>query len=159
MKRLLLTTAAFLCFTHPASALENSAAVKVTPLLKTSTSWDGKPIAYPPGQAEVTALIVEIAAGEQTGWHEHPVPSFAYVLEGTLEVTRGTGETRLLRPGDTLAEVVDSLHNGRAMDGKAVKLFVLYTGAAGQALTIAHPECAPPAGQDKPMCKEVLTSK
>lgn len=149
MKQLLLATALLISIARPASALDNSAAVTVTPLLKTTTSWDGKPIVYPQGQAEVTALIVEIKAGGQTGWHEHPVPSFAYVLEGTLEVTRGTGEVKLLHAGDTLAEVVSTLHTGRAVDGKSVKLLVLYTGAVDKKLTLAHPEFVP-ATQDAP---------
>jgi quercetin dioxygenase-like cupin family protein len=138
-----LALAAVLAWAGPASALDNSASVKVTPLLKTSTSWDGKPLVYPQGQAEVTALIVEIAAGGETGWHEHSVPSFAYVLEGTLEVTQGDGKTRQLHVGDTLPEVVQTLHNGRALGDKPVKLFVLYTGTVNQPLTFAHPEFAP----------------
>jgi quercetin dioxygenase-like cupin family protein len=145
MKHHILALAAMLAWAHPACALDNSASVKVTPLLKTSTSWDGKPLVYPAGQAEVTALIVEIAAGGQTGWHEHSVPSFAYVLEGTLEVTQGNGATCQLHAGDTLPEVVQTLHNGRALGGKPVKLFVLYTGTVTQPLTFAHPEFAPPA--------------
>ncbi|CAN7693904.1 cupin domain-containing protein [Pseudoduganella sp. LjRoot289] len=150
MRLLFLATAILFSASQTASALDNSAAVKVTPLLKTTTSWDAKPIVYPQGQAEVTALIVEIAAGQQTGWHEHPVPSFAYVLEGTLEVTRSTGATKLLHAGDTLAEVVSTLHSGRAMDGKSVKLLVLYTGAVDGKLTIAHPEFTPSASTPAP---------
>jgi quercetin dioxygenase-like cupin family protein len=138
-----LALATVLAWAGPASALDNSASVKVTPLLKTSTSWDGKPLVYPQGQAEVTALIVEIAAGGQTGWHEHSVPSFAYVLEGTLEVTQGDGKTRLLHPGEILPEVVQTLHNGRALGDQPVKLFVLYTGIVNQPLTFAHPEFVP----------------
>ncbi|MCS0581895.1 cupin domain-containing protein [Massilia pinisoli] len=145
MKFQFLALAAMLAWVHPASALDNSASVKVTPLLKTSTSWDGKPLVYPKGQAEVTALIVEIAAGGQTGWHEHSVPSFAYVLEGTLEVTQGNGATCQLHAGDTLPEVVQTLHNGRALGDKPVKLFVLYTGTVNQSLTLAHPEFVPPS--------------
>jgi quercetin dioxygenase-like cupin family protein len=145
MKHHILALAAMLAWAHPACALDNSASVKVTPLLKTSTSWDGKPLVYPAGQAEVTALIVEIAAGGQTGWHEHSVPSFAYVLEGTLEVTQGNGATCQLHLGDTLPEVVQTLHNGRALGDHPVKLFVLYTGTVNQPLTSAHPEFTPPA--------------
>ena len=121
-------------------ALDSSPAVKVTPLLKMRTSWDGKPIVFPAGQAEVTALIVEIAADAQTGWHEHPVPSFAYVLEGSLEVKRKTGEIAVLHAGDVLPEVVNTFHNGRSLEGKPVRLMVIYAGAVGTPLTIAHPE-------------------
>lgn len=145
MKHLLLASAVLLGATQCAHALDNSATVKVTPLMKTSSSWDAKPITYPAGAAEVTALIVEIAAGGQTGWHEHQVPSFAYVMEGTLEVTRATGETKVLHVGDVLPEVVNTLHNGRALDGKAVKLLVLYTGSSDKKLTVAHPEFVPAA--------------
>jgi quercetin dioxygenase-like cupin family protein len=143
MKHLLVATAVLFGAIQSAHALDNSAAVKVTPLMKTSASWDAKPIAYPAGQPEVTALIVEIAAGGQTGWHEHQVPSFAYVMEGTLEVTRATGETKVLHVGDMLPEVVDTLHNGRALEGKSVKLLVLYTGSSEKKLTVAHPEFVP----------------
>lgn len=146
MKRIFAaTTVLALCLPLTVRALDNSAAVKVTPLLKTTSSWDGKALVYPEGAAEVTSLIVEIAADGQTGWHEHPVPSFAYVMEGTLEVTRKTGETKVLHVGDVLPEVVGTLHNGRALEGKPVKLLVMYTGAAGKPLTIAHPELNQPA--------------
>ncbi|UGQ46955.1 cupin domain-containing protein [Massilia endophytica] len=76
MKRFVLASAVLFYFAHPAGALENSA----------TSSWDGKAIAYPQGQAEV---------------------------------------------GD-----------------KAVKLFVVYTGAAGGTLTIAHPEFKAAARQE-----------
>ncbi|HAT33991.1 MAG TPA: cupin domain-containing protein [Janthinobacterium sp.] len=150
MKRILIAATVF-AFSLPfsARALDNSAMVKVTPLQKTSNSWDGKAVVYPAGQAEVTTLMVELAAGGETGWHEHPVPSFAYVLEGTLEVRRQTGETKIVHTGEMLAEVVNTPHNGRALDGKPVKLLVLYTGSAGGKLSVPHPEMnvAPVAGQ------------
>ncbi|MDD4907113.1 MAG: cupin domain-containing protein, partial [Methylobacter tundripaludum] len=75
-----------LCWPLAVSALNENTALKVTPLLKTTTSWDGKPIVYPKGQSEVTALIVEIAPEGETGWHEHPVPSLGYIMEGELEL-------------------------------------------------------------------------
>ena len=143
MKKLLLATAFLVCLPFSAHALDNSSAVKVTPLLKTTTSWDGKPIVYPQGQAEVTMLIIEFAPGAQTGWHEHPVPSFAYILEGSLEVTLGTGEKKQLHAGDSAAEVVNTLHNGRALDGKSVKLLVMYAGTVDKTLTLSRPDFTP----------------
>src|SRR5437870_5229133 len=91
-----------------AFALENSASVKVTPVLKATQSWDGTPLAYPQGQTEITGLIVEVAPGGETGWHLHPIPSFGMLLEGTLEVMLKDGRVKHLRAGDALAEVVDT---------------------------------------------------
>jgi quercetin dioxygenase-like cupin family protein len=123
-----------------ALALDNAAAVKVTPLLKTASSWDGAPIVYPEGQAEITGLLVEIAPGGETGWHEHPVPSFGMVLEGTLEVTLKSGRVKRLHAGEALAEVIDTLHNGRSVGAQPVKIVVFYAGAVGKTLTVNHPE-------------------
>jgi quercetin dioxygenase-like cupin family protein len=122
-----------------AGALEETVAVKVTPVLKTQRSWDGQPLVYPAGQAEVTGLIVELAPGGETGWHQHPVPSFAYILSGTLEVTQKNGQVKRLEAGEALAEVVNVWHNGRAVGNQPVKLVVFYAGAVGQGLTVKAP--------------------
>lgn len=127
-----------------AQALDNSDDVKVTPLLKTTRSWNGNPIVYPEGQAEITGLLVEIAPGAETGWHEHPVSSFGMMLEGVLEVTLKSGEIKHLQSGDALAEVVDTLHNGRNVGTQPVKIVVFYAGAVGKPLTIKHPEMDSP---------------
>jgi len=118
-----------------AAALDPSGTVQVTPLLKTTTSWNGQPLAYPTEPAEVTGLLVEIAPGGETGWHKHPVPSFALVLEGTLEVTLQDGSVNHLEAGEALAEVVNTLHNGRNVGTVPAKLAVFYTGVRGQPVT------------------------
>ena len=122
-----------------ALALEASKAVRVTPLLQTTTTWAGKPLAWPQGKAELTALRVEIASGEKTGWHTHAVPSFAVMLEGTLEVRLEDGRVKRLEAGDVLAEVVDTKHSGRNIGKGPVKLIVFYTGLQGQAHTARTP--------------------
>jgi quercetin dioxygenase-like cupin family protein len=123
-----------ICF--DAWALDPAPGVRVTPLLKETTSWDGKPIVYPQGEAQVTSLFIEIAPGAETGLHYHPVPSFAYVLEGTLEVTADDGRVKRLHAGDALAEVVNRPHNGRNVGTVPVRLVVFYTGAVGSQLTV-----------------------
>jgi quercetin dioxygenase-like cupin family protein len=120
-------------------AVDENAAVKVTPLLKTTEGWDGKQIAYPEGQAELTALLVEIAPGESTGWHQHPVPSFAFLLEGMLEITLMDGRIKRMQAGEALSEVTDTLHIGRAVSKTPVKIVVFYAGAVGKALTVNQP--------------------
>lgn len=137
-----------LCRPFAASALNENTTPKVTQLLKTTTSWDGKQIVFPKGQGEVTSLIVEIAPHSETGWHEHPVPSFAYIMEGELELKRATGEIKFLYAGDVLPESVGVLHNGRNISEKPVKILVFYMGEVGAKLSVAHPEFIPPPSPD-----------
>ena len=139
LARILITLVVLLGVSRPAAALDPTAAIRVTPLLKTTTSWNGRPLAYPAGQAEVTALQIEIAPGAETGWHEHPVPSFGLVLAGELEVTLKDGQVKRLHAGDALAEVVDTPHSGRNVGSEPVKLIVFYAGAVGQPLTRKAP--------------------
>ena len=124
-----------LLFPAGALALDASAAIKVTPIVKGTASWNGKPVVYPQGQAEITGMMIEIAPGAETGWHGHPVPSFGVVLEGTLEVTLKDGRKKRVGPGEGLIEVVSTLHNGRNIGTVPVKLIVFYAGAVGKALS------------------------
>jgi quercetin dioxygenase-like cupin family protein len=129
-------------------ALDATIGVTVTPFARETDSWDSKAIVYPEGKGEMTALFVELAPGAQTGWHSHPTPSFANVLEGSLEVTLDDGRVKCLKRGDVLAEVVNRSHNGRNAGDVPVKLVVFYTGAVGTPLTLRDQDCAPaPAAQ------------
>ena len=130
---------AALVFPLAAFALDPATAVKVTPLIKTGNSWNGTPIAYPAGEAELTGLVIEIAPGGETGWHLHPVPSFGMILQGTLEITLRDGRVKRLSGGEGFAEVVNTEHNGRNVGDIPVRLVVFYAGAAGQALTLSKP--------------------
>lgn len=146
--RLILLIA--LCGPFATPALEQKTTPKVTQLLKTTTSWDGKQIVFPKGQGEVTSLIVEIAPHSETGWHEHPVPSFAYIMKGDLELKLATGEVKSLHAGDVLPESVGVLHNGRNMSKKPVKILVFYMGEVGAKLSIPHPEFVPQPSPNLP---------
>jgi quercetin dioxygenase-like cupin family protein len=119
-----------------AHALEQSASVKATTILKTDSSWNGAPLAYPDGKPEITGMLIEIAPGGETGWHLHPVMSFGMVLEGDLQVQLKSGETKRFKAGDGLAEVVNTLHNGRNVGDGTVKLIVFYAGSVGGKLTV-----------------------
>ena len=123
-----------------ARGLDKSEAITVTQLLKTSDSWDHQPIVYPEGTPEVIGSVVEIPPGSETGWHQHSAPSFAMVLEGTLEVALKNRKVKRLQAGDALAEVVNTLHNGRNVGSIPVKLIVFYVGHVGQTLTVKQEE-------------------
>ncbi|HEY0256296.1 MAG TPA: cupin domain-containing protein, partial [Candidatus Methylacidiphilales bacterium] len=86
--------------------------MKIKTLLKTSTNWTGQKISFPKNQAEITALLIEMAPGEQTGWHQHPVPLFGYMLSGSLTIELADGTSCVHRAGKAASEGVNLVHNG-----------------------------------------------
>ena len=109
----------------------------VTPIRKTTTTTDGRKVAYPKTEMpEVTAITVEIPVGGETGWHTHPVPVYAYVLAGELGVEMENGGNYSFKEGDAIVEVVNMAHNGRNTGKMPVKLVVFYTGVEGSPNTI-----------------------
>ena len=133
-------------------ATDYAAAVKVTRLLKTSTDAAGRPIAYPKsedGQAEVTALLVEMPPGSQTGWHKHPLGCIGYLIEGELEVTLAGGRVNKIKAGEALCEVVDLDHNGVNRGSVPAKLVMFVLGTKdGGPFTVKT--AAPEADAKKP---------
>jgi quercetin dioxygenase-like cupin family protein len=132
--KLALPLALFLSaqFAHAAE----SAPVAVTTILKSDKTWDGKSISYPEGKAEVTGVLIEFAPGAVADWHSHPILSFGVMLEGELEVQLKNGQTKTIKKGETLMEVVNTLHRGRNVGKGPVKLVMFYTGVAGQGVTV-----------------------
>lgn len=108
----------------------------VTTLKKTSVTEDGQPIVYPrSNQPEVTAMVLELPVGGETGWHQHAYPLYVYVLTGTLTVTLDTGAAKVFREGDAIIEVVNRSHNGVNTGSVPVKLVVFVTGEQGVSIT------------------------
>lgn len=101
-------------------------------LKKTTVTANGQKIIYPAtDNAEVTAMLVEIPPGGETGWHKHLSPVYAYLLSGGLEVEMDGGVTFRYSSGQAVIEVVDAFHNGRNRGKEPVKLVVLYLGIQG----------------------------
>jgi quercetin dioxygenase-like cupin family protein len=138
MNKKLLAGVLTLALSACATTQNNKApSISSTQLIKTTTTWDGKALVYPGNdQAQVTALMIEIPVNGETGWHRHPVPSFAMILEGTLDVMLKDGSVNHLKAGDPLVEVVDTAHNGRNTGDVPVKIMVFYAGTVNSVLTI-----------------------
>jgi len=105
-------------------------------LLSTSETIIAQPFAYPEGEARITAAIVTMLPGKETGWHHHEVPLFAYILEGELIVDYGADGTKLYRAGDSLIEAFKTRHNGKNTGTVPVRLIAVFAGAEGAANTV-----------------------
>jgi quercetin dioxygenase-like cupin family protein len=69
-----MNTAVFAEGYHPSVQIDEN--------LSTTKTWDGASIQYPSGTARVTGAIITLPPGTETGWHMHPVPCLALILEG-----------------------------------------------------------------------------
>ena len=135
------------CWPLSARCADYQSGVSATVLKKTGVTGNGQHIAYPvTDKAEVTAMTVDLAVGAETGWHSHPIPVYAYVVAGTIDVELEGGQVITYRPGDAIIEVVNTLHNGRNRGSEAVRLAVFYTGIEG-APNVIKPVAPQPGGR------------
>lgn len=110
-------------------------------LLETDRTVVGESLAYPGGApATVTAQVVVIQPGESTIWHKHPVPLYAYMLEGELTVDYGPHGPRTFRAGDSFMEAMDVWHQGRNTGAGPVRILAVYMGAPGLPLVERKPD-------------------
>ncbi|MBT4519037.1 MAG: cupin domain-containing protein [Halieaceae bacterium] len=109
--------------------------ITASELLKTRSSWDGGSFSYPPGKAEVTAVVLALDENQITPFHCHPVPTMGFVLEGSIEVETAQGDKTLLEQGAPVVEVMRTLHRGKAVNG-AVKIVVFYAGSTAMPNTV-----------------------
>ena len=126
-----ILSAIFLAMSLAFAQAENATAIKPTveTVLETATTIIGQPIAYPAGAAQVTAAIVTIPPGGETGWHLHAVPLFGYMLDGELTVDYGTKGTHVYKVGDALMEAMNWPHNGMNRGSVPVRILAVYIGA------------------------------
>lgn len=111
----------------------------VQPLFATNKTVMDEPIVYPSATpAKLTAAIITMLPGAETGWHTHTVPLTGFVLEGDLTVDYRDKGPRTYHTGDAFAESMSIPHNGHNDGSKPMRLFAVYIGAEGIAPTIAE---------------------
>ena len=135
---ILLALAVLVGSSYRAATREDTSA-----LISTGKTVLGQTFSYPAGApAKVTAAIVTMLPGEQTGWHKHDVPMFGYILEGEITVDYGAAGTR--RKGDALVEAIDVAHNGRNTGDGNARILAVFIGADGVPNTVMLKDGAPP---------------
>jgi quercetin dioxygenase-like cupin family protein len=133
-----------------ASSINSSAEDKpaIETLLETQTTNLGQPIEYPAeSAAKITAVIVTLAPGQETGRHRHPVPLYGQVLSGQVTIDYGDygdyGDyagrgSKTYKAGEAFMEAVGTWHNGRNSGEEALRILAIFMGAEGVA-NVEHP--------------------
>ncbi len=122
--------AVMLCFWSViARGGEYHSGVTSTEILKTTTTSIGQPIAYPAnGTPQVTASVVEIPSGGETGWHSHTTPLYAWMVAGSLTVEYEGGRKITFHDGEPIIEALNTSHNGRNNGSTPARLLVFNLG-------------------------------
>ncbi len=111
---------------------------KTSPVLKSTQTASNLKLEYPKtGKAEIVSVIGELEPGGRTARHQHPVPVFVYVLEGTLTVQAEGGQPREYRPGQAFMEDINHWHQALNKTSAPVKILVVFMGEEGKPTTIS----------------------
>jgi quercetin dioxygenase-like cupin family protein len=144
LRSLVWTTTGLALAALPGSAsaqLASSYSALLTPILTAKETVLGQPIAYPTGVPQITTAIVTLPPGGQTGWHQHSIPLYAYILEGELTVDYGTRGTRVYKAGEGVMEAIDWPHNATSTGTVPMRLLAVYVGA--ESIPNAEPVAGP----------------
>jgi len=107
--------------------------VKVSPVVKATATASGQKLQYPQtDKPEIESVLIEIAPGGESGRHMHPVPTYVYVVEGTLTVEMDSGSSREYAAGSGFLESVNSWHNGKNLGQAPVKVLVVFVSEEGK---------------------------
>lgn len=121
--------------------VKNTSAVTTKELVRTSQSWDGVELPdYLQGRPELVAMLYEIPAGKKLGWHHHPVMNYGVLIQGELTVVDLEGNKKIVHEGETIVEMVNTVHHGENNGSKTVILYMFYLSQKGLPLAVQHPE-------------------
>jgi quercetin dioxygenase-like cupin family protein len=106
---------------------------RATEVMKSAVTIRGQSIRYPAtANPEVTAMLVELAPGGTSDRHQHPVPPYIQVLQGTLTVEFDDGSRQSFEAGRGFLEAVDTWHTARNLGQDPVKFLVVFMGEQGK---------------------------
>ena len=127
MKAVHAAALAIVLSASPAVAQEYPATVE---LLTTEKTIVGEAITYPGSDvpAEIHSMVVVMKPGEQSAWHKHGVPLYAYILSGTVSVDYQGHFTKIYRPGDDFMEAMDVWHQATNIGRDDVRILAVFLG-------------------------------
>ena len=126
---------------HACDADGADADVQSLELLRTSQSWNDVDLPdYPQGQPELVAVKYVIPPGKKLGWHHHVAMNHGVLVQGELTIIAQDGQTKVMRAGEVVVEMVDAIHHGENRGTEPVILYMFYLSQKGMTLTVQHPE-------------------
>jgi quercetin dioxygenase-like cupin family protein len=87
----------------------------------------------------MTAVKIKLNRDEQTPDHCHLVPVFGYMLSSMIEVKTSKGTSTTFNEGEVIVEVMNMVHNGKAVGGDA-EILAFYAGSTDFPNTIIDAE-------------------
>mgnify|MGYP002625107651 CR=1 FL=1 len=115
--------------------------VESTELIRTSQSWDGVELPdYFEGRPELVAVKYVFPAGQKLGWHHHPVMNYGILVQGELTIIDLEGNEKVVKEGEVVVEMVNTIHHGENRGTKPVILYMFYLSQEGKELAVQHPE-------------------
>jgi len=115
--------------------------VESTELVRTSQSWDGVELPdYLEGRPELVAVKYVFPAGQKLGWHHHPVMNYGILVQGELTIIGQDGQEKVVHEGETVVEMVNTIHHGENRGKKPVILYMFYLSQKDMPLAVQHPE-------------------
>lgn len=110
-------------------------------LIRTSQSWDGVELPdYLQGRPELVAVKYVFPAGKKLGWHHHPVMNYGILVQGELTIIGQDGKEKVVHEGETVVEMVNTIHHGENRGTKPVILYMFYLSQKDMPLAVQHPE-------------------
>lgn len=124
---------------QPAHAQDDAlpAGFTTEPVLRSTQSRDGEPIVYPGGTPEIVSVIGTIEPGGRTPLHEHPVPTYVYLLEGELELRTEGREPQRYKAGEAYIESLNRRHQLFNVGDTPARVLVVFVGEEGKPTTVA----------------------
>jgi len=117
----------------PAASLDATGGGQQTLLEAQELTALDQQIAYPKKTpAQVSSYIIPLEPGQETGWHRHRVPLYAYILEGTVSFEYDAGVTKDYAAGTAFMQAEDVWHNGTNIGDVPVRMLTVYMGAEGK---------------------------
>jgi quercetin dioxygenase-like cupin family protein len=111
--------------------------VVVETLARSSRDWSGALLPpYPGGQPQVSVLRITIPPGVRLAPHHHPVINAGVLLQGRLKVVIEAGQSKVLRAGDAIIEMVNRKHHGESLGPEPAVIVMVYAGVEGLPITV-----------------------